>query len=281
MYAWGRFLASGALCAVLIVSLTAAPARADGTGDAWTDGKNVGAGASTTDGESTSRPAGGRGASKPVCTWVRLDPEHAAIADRMAEKGAGAPRGEGNGVWYRKVCNDAAGSTAAVIWVPERVDPRVLAERAADQVAIPAVQLEMNPTAEQGAVVNVETWLWVDSSSWNPVTAQASAGNVVVTATASPRRVIWAMGNGDRVTCEGPGSPYDRSRASAEQSTDCSYTYRKSSARAEGGVYTVTATVVWEVSWTVTGAAGGGSLGTAPRSQSIRLPVKEIQAVNR
>jgi hypothetical protein len=281
MHAWGRLLGSGAVCAALLVLLTVAPARADGTGDAWTDGKNVGAGASTTDGDSTSRPAGGGRSSKPVCTWVRLDPEHAAMADRMAENGTGATRGDGNGVWYRKICNEAGGSTATVVWVPERVDPRVLAERAADRVAIPAVQIGMNPRPEQGAVVNVETWLWVDASSWNSVTAQASAGNVVVTATASPRRVIWDMGNGDRVTCEGPGTAYDPSRPSSEQSTDCSYTYRKSSARAPGGAYTVTATVVWEVSWTVTGAAGGGSLGTAPRSQSVRLPVKEIQAVNR
>lgn len=280
MHAWRRLLASGALCAVLIVIATGAPAHADGTGDAWTDGKNVGAGAATSDGEPTGSPSGGGSKARPVCSWVRLGPEHAAIADRLAEDGSGAPKGDGPGAWYRKVCTEPGGSTATVVWVPERVDPRVLAERAADQVAIPSVQLGMNPSAEQGAVVNVETWLWVDGSSWRPVAAQASAGGVVVTATAAPRRVVWDMGNGDRVTCEGPGTPYDASRPSAEQSTECSYTYRESSARAPSGAYTVTATVVWEITWTVTGATGGGSLGTAPRSQSVRLPVKEIQAVN-
>lgn len=281
MRAGRRFLATGALGALVMVTLAATPAHADGTGDAWTDGKNVGAGAETTNSTVPVSVGGGGSSSKPVCTWARLEPEHAEMADRLSGNGSGPPKGDGPGAWYRKICTDAGGSTAVVVWVPDRVDPRVLAERAADQVPIPSTALAMNPTAEQGAVVNVATWLWVDAGGWNPVNAQASAGGVVVTATAAPRRVVWDMGNGDRVTCGGPGTPYDPSRPSAEQSTDCSYTYRKSSARAEGGAYTVTATVVWEVSWTVTGAAGGGSLGTAPRSQSVRLPVKEIQAVNR
>lgn len=278
MHYWRKLLIRAVVCGVALSLMTTVPAEADGTTDAWTDGDNVGAGASTDD---SSGSQGGGGGSAPVCEWERLDPDHAARADLLAESGTGPPKGDGPGAWYRKICSHAGGSSAAVLWVPDRVDPRILAERAADRVPIPDVALEMNPSPEQGAVVNVATWLWIDEASWRSVSARASAGGVVVTVTASPSRVMWDMGNGDRVTCEGPGSAYDASRPSAEQSTDCSYAYRKSSARAEGGAYTVTATVVWEVSWSVDGAAGGGSLGTAPRSQSIRLPVKEIQAVNR
>ena len=278
MHAWRKLVALLTSSAVLVAS--AVPAFADGTGDAWTDGKNIGAGASTTN-NGPSEPKNGGGTKKPACQWSRLDPEHAAIADRMAETGTGAAKGEGPGSWFRKTCTDARGSTATVIWVADRPDPKVLAEQAADRVPIPDVDIEMNPTPEQGAVVNVPTWLSINGASWRAVNAQAAAGGVVVTATAAPRRVVWDMGNGDRVTCPGPGTPYDAGRPSSEQSTDCSYTYRQSSARAAAGTFTVTATVVWEVSWTVTGAAGGGSLGTAPRSQFVRLPVKEIQAVNR
>ena len=279
MHAW-RKLVTALLAPAALVATSASPALADGTGDAWTDGKNVGAGASTTN-NAPAAPVGGGGATKPVCEWDRLDAEHSAMADRLAESGTGAAKGDGPGAWYRKICNDAGGSTATVMWVPDRVDPRVLGEQAADRVPIPEVEIEMNPTPEQGAVVNVPTWLSINGGSWRPVNAQAAAGGVVVTATAAPRRVVWDMGNGDRVTCAGPGTPYDSTRPSSEQSTDCSYTYRQSSARAEGEAFAVTATVVWEVSWTVAGAAGGGSLGTAPRSQTVRLPVKEIQAVNR
>ena len=279
MHAWERVLVTLALGTVVVLSV-AAPAYADGTGDAWTDGSHVGAGAGA--GGTGDAHTGGGGSGQSRCEWRQLDPEHAQISDKLAESGLGEPKGAEPGSWYRRICYSEAGlSTATIHWVADRVDPAVLARQAADQVPIPAPGVSMNPGPSDGAVVNVETWLWVDPASWQPVAAQASAGGVVVTATASPRRVLWDMGNGDRVTCAGPGTPYDSTRASSAQSTDCSYTYRQSSARAEGGAYTVTATVVWEVSWTVTGAAGGGSLGTAPRSQSVRLPVKEIQAVNR
>lgn len=280
MHAWRKLVTALLAAPLVVVAATASPARADATGDAWTDGKNVGAGASTTN----NAPSGstGRGSvTKPVCEWDRLGAEHAAIADRLAETGTGAAKGDGLGAWYRKICTDSGGSTATVIWVPDRIDPRVLAEQAADRVPIPDVEIEMNPTPEQGAVVNVPTWLAINGATWRSVNAQAAAGGVVVTATAAPRRVVWDMGNGDRITCAGPGTPYDVTRPSSDQSTDCSYTYRQSSARADGNAFAVTATVVWEVSWTVAGAGGGGSLGTAPRSQTVRLPVKEIQAVNR
>lgn len=57
------------------------------------------------------------------------------------------------------------------------------------------------------------------------------------------------MGDGDSVTCDGPGTPYSASDPSA--TTDCSYTWR------DPGSFTVTATVYWAVTWTATGVAGG------------------------
>lgn len=269
-----------ALLAVLSVLLWPAKAGADGTTDAWTDGNDVGAGAGSSDSTGGSGSTGGGGAA-PVCEWVKLAPEEALIADRLVESGDGPARGDGPGAWYRHTCVGSTGSTSTIVWVADRVDPLVLARQAADRAAIPSPPLAFNPAPEEGAVVNVETWLWVDRSAWRPVSAQAAAGGITVTATAAPQRVVWEMGNGDRVTCDGPGTAYDRSKRPAEQTTDCSYTYRASSARAEGGTFRVTATVSWAVTWSVTGAAGGGSLGTVSRSQSVRMPVREIQAVNR
>jgi hypothetical protein len=272
-----RHLITGAFLAAALTIGIAAPASADGTGDAWTDGKNIGAGATA---PGTSAPSAGGRSSQPVCEWKRLEPEHAAMADHMAENGTGPEKGDGPGAWFHKICTDAGGSSAIVLWVPDRVDPRVLAQRAAEQVPIPDPAIRINPSPSEGAVVNVETWLWVDPGAWRAVTAQAAAAGVVVTATASPRRVIWNLGNGDTVRCNGPGTAYDASRSPSDQSTDCSYTYRRSSAHAPDGAFTVTATVVWQVTWSASGAVGGGSLGTVPRSQSVQLPVKEIQAVN-
>ncbi len=279
MHARGGFV-GGAVAAAVGLALHCAPAYADGTGDAWTDGAHIAAQAASNEPGGDGRSS--TGGARSNCSWERLDPHLAGIADDMAEGGIGRPRGEGPGNWYRRICYSPEGySTATLRWVAEAVDVAALAQQAADRVRIPAPAMRLNPSPAEGAVVHVETWLWVDPASWQSISAQASAGAVVVTATAHPIRVTWDMGNGDQVMCEGPGTPYDRGRPSSEQVTDCSYTYRESSARADGGAFTVTGTVVWDVTWTAAGAAGGGSLGTAPRSQSIRLPVKEIQAVNR
>jgi hypothetical protein len=278
MYAAGGFV-GGAVAAAVGLTLHCAPAFADGTGDAWTDGAHIAAEAASSELTGKGSSAGG---GRSTCDWERLDPHLAGIADDMAEGGIGRPRGEGPGNWYRRICYSPEGySTATLRWVADPVDPVDLARQAADRVPVPAPALRLNPSPAEGAVVHVPTWLWIDPSHWRPVGAQASAGSVVVTATARPHRVIWDMGNGDRFTCEGPGTPYDSGRPATAQVTDCSYTYRESSARADGGAFTVTGTVVWEVTWTAVGAPGGGALGTAPRSQSVRLPVKEIQAVNR
>jgi len=266
-----------ALATSFVTLATAIAARADGTGDAWTDGQHIGAGASS--GGSGDAATGGGGASK--CEWELLDAAGQTSAEDMSQHGWGDPHGPGPGAWYRRICSDPSGlSTGTVAWVANAVDVAALAQQAADAVAIPRPSVHFNPSEQQGAVVNVPTWLWVDPASWQPVTAQASAGGVVVTATAAPQRVEWDMGNGDRIVCHGPGTPYDSGRPTDQQSTSCSYTYRSSSAGQPNATYKVTATVVWAITWTAAGAPGGGSLGTAPQSQSVRLPVKEIQALN-
>lgn len=274
----GRRLVAVGLIAAGGVLLSSAPALADGSGDAWTDGSHVGAEASS--GGTGDALTGGGGTSN--CEWQTLSPENVRAADSMAENGWGPPRGAEPGAWYRRICYNPDGtSTGTIHWVTDPVDPVALAQQAADRVPIPAPGVGVNPSPSEGAVVGVETWLWVDPAAWQPVTAQAAAGSVVVTATASPRRVVWDMGNGDSVMCEGPGTPYDPDRPSEQQATDCSYTYQRSSAQEPSGTFRVTATVVWEVSWSVSGAPGGGSLGTTPRTETVELPVKEIQAVNR
>ena len=95
-----------------------------------------------------------------------------------------------------------------------------------------------------------------------------------------PSGAIAEFGSGDTVTCTGPGTPYDTNRPSSEQHTDCSYTYRHSSAGQPGEHYVVTATVEWAATWTVTGAPGGGNLGIVRRSSSVSIRVAEAEALN-
>lgn len=258
----------------------AAPASADAGGFGYTDGPNIGAGASEND-QSAPVPRPSRGSSPERCEYQTLSAEDNAMWDRLVNEGLWAGRGEGDGSWYRKICYDANGlSSATIVWAPQRVDPQQLARQALDEVPLPRPGLNMNPSSDKGAVTNIESWLWIDPNQWQPVSASASAGNVSVTTTATPDRVVYDMGNGDRVACSGPGTPYDPNRPAADQSTDCSYTYRRSSAGQPAGRYTVTATVFYRVGWTATGIAAGGALAPVIQTTSVAIRVAEIQALN-
>jgi hypothetical protein len=96
---------------------------------------------------------------------------------------------------------------------------------------------------------------------------------VTATATASPLKVVWNMGDGDTVTCDGPGTPYDAADPNA--TTTCSYTWLAA------GTDEVTATIYWSVTWTAVGAAGGGNLGlqAGPTAQ-VPVTVTQSQAIN-
>lgn len=154
-----------------------------------------------------------------------------------------------------------------------QVNPVVLAQQAVKQLGFASPTIEMSPPAGSSQLVRVATWLWIDPGAWQTLTASATAGPVTTTATATPSKVVWNMGGGDTVTCAGPGTPYHPSDPNA--STDCSYTWP------QAGSYTVTATVYWSVTWTATGAPGGGNLGVqAGPPAAVQVAVTESQAIN-
>ena len=156
-------------------------------------------------------------------------------------------------------------------------DPRALAERAAAALRLPAPVIRMSP--EQDQVTQLASWLWIPGAQWQPRQVAASAGPVTSTVTASPARVTWNMGNGDQVTCNGPGRPYHTRYEGRPEATDCKYTYRHSSAGQPGETYSVTATIDWDLTWDASGAPGGGGLGSVPMSATEAVRVTEIQAL--
>lgn len=283
-----RRLIAGLGLGVLVPLVLSTPSVADpgtGRGDhiGWTDGEGVGALA-----ESSGAPArvttgdGAGSAGAPACSYQALSTEDAAIADGLAQSGMGPPRGSEVGVWLRKVCVDDRGfSTGTVVWAPQppAVDPAALAQQALGYVPVPTPGIGMNPPSDRDQFVGLPIWLWLDRGGWQPVSASASAGGVTVTVTAVPERVSWDMGNGDTLSC-GPGTPYDPRRPEHQQSTDCSYTYRRSSASQPRERYQVTATATWHATWTVSGAPGGGDLGAIRRSATAEVRVAEAQAIN-
>lgn len=268
-------LTAGLMTAAILAG--AAPAWADGFGDAWNNVSSIGAGA-TSPGETGGAPGPQRRGPAPACTYEVLSQEDQDNADHMAAIGwADGPKGDGPGRWLRKLCGQDATSpgTATVIWVPQRTDPEVLAEQALREADLPLPGIATSPPADQLQVVNLPTWLAIDRSVWNPVSVSASAGTVTVTTVAKPEQVIWSVGTGDEVTCDGPGNRYDPTRPAGEQRPDCSYTYRRP------GTFPLTATVVWHVTWSAVGSPGGGDLGFARRSVTVPVHVAEIQSLNR
>lgn len=160
------------------------------------------------------------------------------------------------------------------------VDPAALAQQALQHTPLPTPQIGMAPDPSIPQLVNLATFLWIPAAQWQPQTASASAGGVTSTVTARPERVIWDMGQGDSVTCDGPGAPYDPSLSDDAQPSDCRFTYPASSASAPGQTFTVTATVEWHATWTASGAAGGGDLGISQQSSTTAVRVAELQALN-
>ncbi len=162
---------------------------------------------------------------------------------------------------------------AKPVAVTVQVAPVVMAEQAAKSLALTSAVIEMAPPDGHPQLVNVATWLWVNPATWHPVTATATAGPVTTTAVAAPTKVVWDMGDGHSVTCDGPGTPYDPSTPDA--TTTCSYTWPTA------GTYTVTATIYWSVTWTAAGAAGGGTLGVQPGpGAQVTVDVVQSEAIN-
>lgn len=294
-----RRLSPLALIPALLV-FVAAPAVADtGSGGGWIDGgtptaevrlpggggrsaRQAGSGGEGgTDSDGTDS-GGGDGDAVSRCIY-ELVPE----SERLIEPDGTERVKPGEGQWYVERCLAPDGMAEIswnVVFVPdgtasgEQVDPEVLAQQALERLPLAGPPVVTSPPPERDQLVNLATWLWVDDS-WEPVSAAAEVPGVSVTVTAEPRSVEWVMGTGDVVVCDGPGTPYDPGVGEAAQSTDCSYTYRRSSAAQVAQRYPVTATQIWSVSWSATGISGGGDLGEVTRSTELSLRVAEGQAL--
>ena len=211
------------------------------------------------------------------CTYQVMSPQ----AQQVLGPGGATP-----GVWVTQTCaHPYFINPLQPFWVAHPktigppVNPAALAQQAVAQLPLPSPTVEMAPPAGAQQLVNLATWLWVDPSDWQSFSATVSAGPVSATATATPVKVVWDMGDGSSVTCSGPGTPY--TVADANATSDCSYTWHQSSAGQPGGAFQVTATIYFHVTWTAIGAAGGGDLGIVPGPPArVAVQVAESQALN-
>ena len=100
--------------------------------------------------------------------------------------------------------------------------------------------------------------------------------NLRVRLEARVKSVDFLMGDGNVVTCDGPGLPWTPAVKPGDRSPACGYQYAKPSL--PDGNYTVTARTHWNVNWTI-----NSQTGVIPMIQasSVELPVGELQVLIR
>jgi hypothetical protein len=120
--------------------------------------------------------------------------------------------------------------------------------------------------------VNMPVWLWVTKTenTWGPIVRSASVPGLSVTASAKVVAVNWSMGDGNTVRCEGPGTPYDRSKGT-EPSPDCGHVYKRTSSKLAKCKYRVTATAQWDVTWQSTLGDTGQISMTQQAATGLRI----------
>ncbi|MFD1275801.1 ATP/GTP-binding protein [Streptomyces kaempferi] len=158
------------------------------------------------------------------------------------------------------------------------IDPAQLAQQALDKMTLLGPDIT-SPDPASKYIVGLPTWMWVTKrqTTYGPNSASASAGGVTVTATATVSKIVWGMGDGSTVTCNGPGTPYTASYGNQESPT-CGHTYSRTSASQDDGKYTVTATSTWSVDWQVVSGGETGQL-TAIRQSQEQVAIGELQVV--
>lgn len=267
-----------AFACVVIGSVVFAPlASADGGGGAATDGDGIDYGA-ISGGQQPGTPAsnghGGSGGSPSNCTYTLVELEAGAP---MFDVDGNVIDTSGKGAWYDKQCGTVyyglifvpAGASAPV------VSPRTVANGVLGRMPIPLPRVRLSPEGAQ--VVNLPMWTWLDD--WTTVTDSADVPGVSVTVTASPTSAVWTFGDGESVTCNGPGIPWTTATAAGTE-PPCGHTFTRSSASSPSGTYHLTVAVTWAASYTVAGGAGGGNLAPVTRTTTVDLQVGEVQSIN-
>lgn len=238
----------------------------------------VGAGVDDETDGSGGQAGGSQGGSdsKLKCKLTKVDPE--PPANHPAWNGADPKT---NDLYFRGCSDGGQNNPDGFIVVPPgqpapQVDPQDLAQRAVDSMTLLGPDIA-SPKAAGKYTVGVPMWMWVNQSAttFGPNTASASAGGVTVTATAKVSKIVWQMGDGASVTCNGPGTPY-RSSEGMAQSPTCGHVYSKTSAGAKNGKHQVTATSTWTIDW-----QGGGAAGqlTEIRQTNVQVAIGELQVV--
>lgn len=276
-------LTSLVLAVVAVVGFPASPADAEGRppsgggGGAYVDPTGDPTAVAVDGGSGGSGGAGAGSRSDDPCEWhVMIEDDFEFI---VYGSEAGGRQHSATGRWLEYRCpGRGAVAVGGLFLVPEggQVDPSQVALDALASVQIAPPAIRTSPSESGRLYVQVPTWLWLDSTWWQTYEATANTGRVWSTVRATPVATTWELGDGQSVSCRGPGTPWRP--GSSEDASLCTHSYRSSSATRPGGTFNLEATVTLEVSWT-SNATGGGTLPAITRSSTLDVEVGEIQAI--
>lgn len=173
----------------------------------------------------------------------------------------------------------ASNQTDDIRWLDEvTVDDLIPLVPEAARRAIDNPQIFMNPPSP--GYVNLGMWLAVTNAETItlPVGDRAAGPWIEVTATLTTSS--WNMGNGDIVTCDGPGvvlNPGDPGWDTADEGP-CGYTYRR--ATPGDDTVTVSATATWTVTWVASdGRTNPEPADTIVVTSTTAYDIDEVQTV--
>jgi hypothetical protein len=164
--------------------------------------------------------------------------------------------------------------------VAPQIAPQLLLVQALGELNVPHLQAATAPPRGTAGLVGLPEWFWVPADQWHARTVTVTAGPVWATVVAAP--IGLAFQPGPRLTpvsCAGPGTAYDPREPSAQQHTDCSYTYQRPSIGQPESAYHASLTVTWRVSWTGSGGAGGVLDAALEVPVGLNIPVVQGEAL--
>jgi len=182
-------------------------------------------------------------------------------------------------MWYDVICwrdGDGAIEIQIIVEISDGVPPEVIRDIAAARLEPPPPSPATSPPLAGETYVRVPTWLWLDPAYWSPMEASETRGLTTVTVRATPTDAQWAMGDGETLTCAGPGVAW--TPGASEGATDCSYTFLHSSYGEPDGRFDASVTVSWEFEWWINDGYQG-VFGTVDVVAGFQVAVGEIQAV--
>lgn len=162
---------------------------------------------------------------------------------------------------------------------PPSMDPAEVAQRILKTLTVEPINIGTVPEDRPGRVglIGLPTWMWANPSprTTGPQSASACIGGTCVDLTMKMDRIEWNMGDGNTVTCRGPGTPY-ADRHGKQDSPTCGHRYTRTSLGKPNQRYTINATSYWVAHW-----EGGGRSGNFYLDQTAtsHLRIGELQVL--